>query len=221
MIPTLTKPGLAELPPKSAYDKLAFIEAHYDEICEMYQTIMEHLKLPQVENNSGSGVEYVTHEYKAYYIDICLTAEQLSRIGYTVEEAILKIPYRSFIMSKDWGNLPVEYNHSAKCKYQGTKNISGEDYYIFRFPRFLSAPYETKEMIGILTNNPAFNAVIKCVVNGSYRYNYSYKLEPSYGLNEYNCMFDNVYLEPIGSTDDQTDTFTEVYVKDTSGRYIC
>lgn len=220
MIPTLTKPGLAELPPKSAYDKLAFIEAHYDEICEMYQTIMEHLKLPQVENNSGSGVEYVTHEYKANYIDIYLTTEQLSRIGYTVEEAVLKIPYRSFIMSKDWGNLPVEYNHSAKCKYQGTENISGTDYYIFRFPRFLGAPYETRELIGIFTNNQ-YNGAIKCVVNGSYSYSYSYKLNPFYNLDHPNCMFDNINIESIGSTYGQTDTFTEVYVKDTTGRYIC
>ena len=220
MIPTLTKPGLAELPPKSAYDKLAFIEAHYDEICEMYQTIMEHLKLPQVENNSGSGVEYVTHEYRAHYIDIYLTADQLSHIGYTVEEAILKIPYRSYIMTKDWGNLSVEYNHSAKCKYQGTENISGEDYYIFRFPRFMSSPYETRELIGIFTNNQ-YNGAIKCVISSSYYYSYSYKLAPSYELGNPENLFFDIHLESLGSTFGQTDTFTEVYVKDTTGRYIC
>lgn len=220
MIPTLTKPGLAELPPKSAYDKLAFIEAHYDEICEMYQTIMEHLKLPQVENN-GSGVEYVTHEYKAYYIDICLTADQLSQLGYTVDEAILKIPYRSYIMTHSWGGLSVEHNHSAKCKYQGTINDSGTEYYVFRFPRFLSTPYETRELIGIFTNNGIPNAMVKCVVECMYRYNYSYTIAPYVSLSEFNNMFIEVPLEPIGSTVDQTDTFTEVYVKDTSGRYIC
>ena len=216
MRPRLEQGGLVDQQaPNKAYDTVKFVEEHYEELRQWYIDIMEHLRTPV-----SSGVEYVTHEYKAHYIDIYLTAEQLSQIGYTVEEAILKIPYRSYIMTKDWGNLPVEYNHSAKCKYQGTENISGTDYYIFRFPRFMSSPYETRELIGIFTNNQ-YNGAIKCVISGSYYYSYSYKLTPYYNLGNPDNLFADIRVESLGSTFGQTDTFTEVYVKDTTGRYIC
>lgn len=219
MIPTLTKPGLAELPPKSAYDKLAFIEAHYDEICEMYQTIMEHLKLPQVENNSGSGngsgVEYITHEYQAKYIDIYISTNQLPPMGYTVEEAILKIPYRSYILygTYKWtpGGLydePFVFTHSAKCKYQGTKNLEGTDYYIFRFPKLTSySSYTVRHIIGIFQNFLDYNEAKNFEVSS-----------PAYASNSYSLDLDRDTVKCIGSSDQQ-DTFTEVYVKGITGGY--
>lgn len=40
------------------YDRIAFIEDHYEELKEMYMTIMEHLKVPA---SSGSGINTITN----------------------------------------------------------------------------------------------------------------------------------------------------------------
>lgn len=41
------------------YDRIAFIEDHYEELKEMYMTIMEHLKVPA--NSGGNGVNIITN----------------------------------------------------------------------------------------------------------------------------------------------------------------
>lgn len=41
------------------YDRIAFIEDHYEELKEMYITIMEHLKVPM--SSEGSGVNIITN----------------------------------------------------------------------------------------------------------------------------------------------------------------
>lgn len=40
------------------YDRIAFIEDHYEELKEMYITIMEHLKIP---SGSGNGINIITN----------------------------------------------------------------------------------------------------------------------------------------------------------------
>ncbi len=40
------------------YDRIAFIEDHYEELKEMYITIMEHLKVP---SGSGNGINTITN----------------------------------------------------------------------------------------------------------------------------------------------------------------
>lgn len=53
LAPKLYPAGLADRNSNSAYEKLKFIEEHYEELMEAYQVIMEHLKIvnsaPQVE----------------------------------------------------------------------------------------------------------------------------------------------------------------------------
>lgn len=44
-----------KLPPVD-YDRIAFVEEHYEELKQMYFTIMEHLKIPDGEGGGGSSL---------------------------------------------------------------------------------------------------------------------------------------------------------------------
>ena len=53
-MPMIPKP-MTDINSESAYEKLKFIPEHYNEIMAAYTDIMEHLKLPVMNDTGGGG----------------------------------------------------------------------------------------------------------------------------------------------------------------------
>ena len=83
MIPRLTKGGLVDQQaPNKAYDRLAFIADHYNELCDMYQTLMEYLKLPE----AGGGTDtHLTKTFDDTYGFVQLDKEAFKGWGYDLD----------------------------------------------------------------------------------------------------------------------------------------
>lgn len=63
----------------TAYDKLAFIADHYQDMVKMYDTIMAHLKLPNNEGGGG-GCNYLKHTYSG--LPVVIKLGDVTKYGY-------------------------------------------------------------------------------------------------------------------------------------------
>lgn len=62
LAPKLYPAGLADRNSNSAYEKLKFIEEHYEELMQAYQVIMEHLKIVNESNQVELPDDLVTYD---------------------------------------------------------------------------------------------------------------------------------------------------------------
>lgn len=73
-----------KLPPVD-YDRIAFIAEHYEELKQMYFTIMEHLKIPDGEGNSDGS----THDIEEFEVTNCIriafTKSCIEDFGYDLD----------------------------------------------------------------------------------------------------------------------------------------
>lgn len=89
----------------TAYDKLAFIADHYQDMVKMYDTIMAHLKLPNNEGGGG-GCNYLKHTYSG--IPLIIKLGDVTKYGYDISKPddieiirqCLSVTHNGFTISK-------------------------------------------------------------------------------------------------------------------------
>lgn len=86
LVPKLSSAGLADINSNSAYEKLKFVEEHYEELMQAYQDIMEHLKLVDTDTGGGSDT-HTAYTITDVFDTIIIDPDIIHNIlGYTDEE---------------------------------------------------------------------------------------------------------------------------------------
>ena len=153
-----------KLPPVD-YDRIAFIAEHYEEMKQMYFTIMEHLKIPDGEGN-GEGSLWEDVE-SISFIPLYITftdvpQEVIDNITYCdmangKHLPLFKVENTTYALPIPFEELNKELNSDMSISIHSSAAIySLSDGTITMFlPDSLSIPFINKSSVGITTHNHA------------------------------------------------------------------
>ena len=217
----------------TAYDKLAFIADNYPDMVKMYDTIMDHLKLP---SNEGGSCPYINHTYTAPACYVPLG--DLSCMGYDLTKPEDLEIFKRSINIKDYKLsrfnpkiIAADYTITAKAanNVKLLKAILES-----MFPEGLSIPWDTVTN-GVMPSNSMYLAEYYMDWDSSYAYSDLFSedkplKESSWNLKPYSYYSSTflVYVTPsnIPSTYKEAhpegltiDTFAELLAKNVDSSF--
>lgn len=156
MIPNIIR---NKLPPVD-YDRIAFIAEHYEEMKQMYFTIMEHLKIPDGEGGGGSSlweeVSYIT--FVPLYVTFQNTPQEvIDNTTYTYGDyyyckhmPLFKVEDTTYAISIPFEEL-TDDNRVYLC-HAGTPYLLGDGHVALFEPGYLNIPF-VESVSGELTKH--------------------------------------------------------------------
>lgn len=153
-----------KLPPVD-YDRIAFIAEHYEEMKQMYFTIMEHLKIPDGEGTGEGSLWEDTESISFIPLYITFTdvpQEVIDNITYVDMNhgkhlPLFKVENTTYALPIPFEELNKELNSDMSISIHSSAAIySLSDGTITMFlPDSLSIPFINKSSVGITTHNHA------------------------------------------------------------------
>lgn len=108
-----------------AYDRVAFVAEHYEELVFMYKDILEHLK--QGGTGTGGGCTHISKQIESPYGFVQLDKESFKLMGYDLDnpDDIQFLLHNTYVRSDDEVLPPYEYgNYSSRgVEYYDTYGI--------------------------------------------------------------------------------------------------
>lgn len=106
-----------------AYDRVAFVAEHYEELVFMYKDILEHLK--QGGTGGGGGCTHISKQIESPYGFVQLNKESFKLMGYDLDnpDDIQFLLHNTFI-GKDGPNKTYGYASSNGIEYHDTYEVN-------------------------------------------------------------------------------------------------
>lgn len=108
-----------------AYDRVAFVAEHYEELVFMYKDILEHLK--QGGTGTGGGCTHISKQIESPYGFVQLDKESFKLMGYDLDnpDDIQFLLHNTFIgMEGHYGNAYTDYASSSGMEYHDTYEVN-------------------------------------------------------------------------------------------------
>lgn len=156
MIPNIIR---NKLPPVD-YDRIAFIAEHYEEMKQMYFTIMEHLKIPDGEGGGGSSlweeVSYIT--FVPLYVTFQNTPQEVidnttycyGGYSYNKHMPLFKVEGNTYAIPIPFEEL-TDNNQTYLC-WAGTPYVLNDNHIALFEPGYLNIPF-VESVSGELTKH--------------------------------------------------------------------
>lgn len=140
-----------KLPPVD-YDRIAFIAEHYEEMKQMYFTIMEHLKIPDGEGGGGSSLweEVSPITFVPLYVTFQDTPQEvIDNTTYMCTDYYNITYYKHMPLFKVEGNtyaIPIPFeeltdNNRVYLCYAGTPYLLGDGHVALFEPGHMELPF--------------------------------------------------------------------------------
>ena len=148
-----------KLPPVD-YDRIAFAVEHYEDLKQMYFTIMEHLKIPDGEGGGGSSLweEVSSITFVPLYVTFQDTPQEIIDNttycygGYSVNKhmPLFKVEGNTYAIPIPFEEL-TDNNQVYLC-YAGTPYLLGDGHIALFEPGYLNIPF-VESVLGELTKH--------------------------------------------------------------------
>lgn len=145
MIPNIIR---NKLPPVD-YDRIAFIAEHYEEMKQMYFTIMEHLKIPDGEGGGGSSLweEISPITFVPLYVTFQNTPQEvIDNTTYTYGDYYYCKHMPLFKVEGNTYAIPIPFeeltdNNRVYLCHAGTPYLLGDGHIVLFEPGYIPIPF--------------------------------------------------------------------------------